>query len=118
VSIVEKDVHQDIQKLQLIEENLHNYLGQKQQTQAQLMELESAADALGDAKTAFRIIGNIMVEQPAAAVRKDLGERMERLKVRIGSLEKQEGRLKGQAEKLQKSIMERMKEGESDGDVQ
>jgi hypothetical protein len=30
-------VKEKIQKLQLIEENLHSYLGQKQQVQAQLM---------------------------------------------------------------------------------
>jgi chaperonin cofactor prefoldin len=31
-----KDVQEKIQKLQGIEENLHNYLGQKQQVQQQL----------------------------------------------------------------------------------
>jgi len=106
---MDQDVHERIQKLQAIEENLHNYLGQKQQVQAQLMELESAAEALTDAKEAYRIIGNIMVAKPTEELKQDLVERMERAKVRIASLEKQEGRLKGQAEKLQQEVMERMK---------
>jgi prefoldin beta subunit len=105
-----KDVQEKIQKLQGIEENLHNYLGQKQQVQQQLMELESATEALETAKSSYRIIGNIMIEQPAEDVKKFTGEKMERLKVRVDSLSKQEEKLKSQAEKLQQEIMAGMKE--------
>ncbi len=99
-----------IGKLQLVEENLHSYLAQKQQVQAQLMELESAAEALAGAKNTYRIIGSIMVEQPSADIKNDLDERMERARVRLSSLEKQEEKLKQQAETLQKEIMAGMKQ--------
>lgn len=104
------ELHEKIQKLQGIEENLHNYLGQKQQVQAQLMEMESATDALDSAKQSYRIIGNIMVEEAPAQVKKSVAERMEIAKVRFQSLEKQEAKLKDEAERLQKEIMAGMKE--------
>lgn len=106
---MDEEVHKRIQRLQGIEENLHSYLQQKQQVQSQLMELESARDALGDAKTAFRIIGNIMVEQPSENVAKDVNDRIERARIRIDSITKQEDRLKKEAEELQKFVMENMK---------
>ncbi len=109
---MEKDTHEKVQKLQLIEENLHNYLAQKQQAQAQLMEIESATEAMSTAKQGYKIIGNIMVEQPSDVLKKDLAERMERVKLRIGALEKQEKQLKEKAEKLQKEIMKEMEKGE------
>lgn len=94
-----------IQRLQAIEENLHNYLGQKQQVQSQVMELESALASLGDGTT-FQVIGNIMVERPKADVEGDVKERLERARVRLQAIEKQEQRLKEEAEKLQKDVME------------
>lgn len=106
---MEAEMQQRIQKLQMIEESLHSYLGQKQQVQAQLMELESASVALGDTKTAYTIIGSIMVERPHAVIKQELGEKIERTKVRLQSLEKQEQKLKDQAEQLQKEIMQQMK---------
>ena len=113
---MDEAVKEKIQKLQLIEENLHGYLGQKQQVQAQLMELESATESLAGAKTAYRIIGNIMVERPEEELRSELGERTERIKLRLASLEKQEQRLKEQAEGLQQEIMQSMK-GDAHGEL-
>lgn len=110
------ELHEKIQKLQSIEETLHNYLAQKQQVQSQVMELESALEALGGAKTSYRIIGNIMVERPAEELRTETQEQLERVKVRFESLEKQEQRLKAQAEKIQQEVMQSM--GEKDGDAQ
>jgi prefoldin beta subunit len=113
---MEEAIKGKIQKLQLIEENLHSYLGQKQQVQSQLMEIESATAALDSAKSSYKIIGNIMVEQSEADLRKELGERLERVKVRLAALERQEERLKEQAESLQQEIMKSMK-GDSHGEL-
>lgn len=109
---MEKDMHDKIQRLQLVEENLHNYLAQKQQVQSQLMELESATDALGSAKTAYQIVGGIMVERPKQAVADDVSQRMERVRTRLEAIEKQESRLKNEAEGLQKEIMQSVGKGE------
>ena len=110
--MMDKDMHVRIQKLQLIEENLHALLAQKQQVQAKLMELESAKDAVAGRKTGYRIVGNVMVEQPAAEIRKELDEGIERAKKRTAALEKQETELKSKAESLQQEIMKGMGEQE------
>lgn len=109
-----KEVQEKIQKLQLIEENLSGYLQQKQRTQSEIMELESATKAMEDAKSGYKILGNIMVEQPKDVITKDIQEKLEKKKARIEAIEKQESHLKQKAEELQKTIMEQMK----DGDVQ
>lgn len=103
------ELQEKVQKLQSIEESLHGYLGQKQQVQAQLLELETAHEALAEAKSAYRVIGNIMVEQQASAVKKDLDARIERAKLRIAAIEKQESKLKKESESLQAEIMKGMK---------
>lgn len=107
---MKEEVQAKIQKLQLLEENMHALLAQKQKVQAELMELESAEAAL-NGETAFKIIGNIMVEQPVADVKKELDDRLARFKVRLASLEKQEASLKGKAEALQQEIMKSMGDG-------
>ncbi|MBR9693117.1 hypothetical protein GOV07_04280 [Candidatus Woesearchaeota archaeon] len=106
---MEQEIQAKIQKLQLLEENLHALLAQKQQVQAQLMEVESAKGALDGKDSGYQIVGNIMVEQTAKDLNKDLDERMERSKVRLAALEKQEADVKKKAESIQKDVMESMK---------
>lgn len=108
---MEKELHSEIQRLQGIEENLHGYLAQKQQVQAQLLELESAAEALPEAKHSYQIIGSLMVERSSEEIKNDLDERIERARLRIEAIEKQEKKLKKQAELVQKGIMAQMKKG-------
>ncbi len=112
------DVHEHIQKLQSIEETLQTYLVQKQQVQGQALELESAAEALENASSSFRIIGNIMVERPAEELRKETLEQLEKVRVRLSALEKQEKRLKEQAERLQREVMESLNQEGKHGDAQ
>jgi len=102
------ELHERIQKLQLLEENLNANLGQKQQAQIQLMELESASAALQEAKESFSIIGNVMVQRPNKDISKDISDKIERVNLRIAALEKQEKQLKDKAEGLQKAILQKM----------
>ena len=106
---MEKELHERIQKLQSIEENLHRYLAQKQQLQSSIMEMESAQDALSTAKKSYKIIGNIMVEQSKEEITSSLKDRMERTQLRMTALEKQEAKLKEKAEAIQKEVMGSMK---------
>jgi chaperonin cofactor prefoldin len=57
-----------------------------------------------------------MVERPEEELRKELGEKTERIRIRLASLEKQEQRLKEQAESLQQEIMASMK-GDAHGEL-
>ncbi|MDO8740620.1 MAG: prefoldin subunit beta [Candidatus Woesearchaeota archaeon] len=107
---MEKKTQEKIQTLQLLEQNLQNFLMQKQQFQSQLVEIESALSELGKAKEAYKIVGNIMVSSDKDALEKELKEKQETFEIRIRSIEKQENSIKDRAKKLQEEVLGEMKE--------
>jgi prefoldin beta subunit len=111
---MDKDVQNKINQLSMMEQNLQNFALQKQQFQAQLLELESAEKELKDAKEAFRIIGSIMVASDKEKLQKELAEKREVLNLRIESFEKQEAKVREKAEALQKEVLEEMKKTEKE----
>ena len=76
-----------INQLSMMEQNIQNFALQKQQFQAQLLEIESAEKELKESKEAFKIIGNIMVSTDKETLKKDLSEKKETLKTRIESFD-------------------------------
>lgn len=98
----------DMNKLQLLEQNLQNYLNQRQQYQSQLVEIDSALGELSKTDSSYRIIGNIMVKRDPKELEKDLSEKKEKVELKIKSLEKQEGQLREKAKELQQKIMNNM----------
>lgn len=107
---MDKSTEEKISQLQMIEYNMHNLSSQRQKFHNQLLEIESALSEIKERKTAFKIVGNIMVENTADELRKELEEKKERFELRIKHIEKQEGNLKEKAEKLQKEVMNKVKE--------
>jgi len=95
--------------LSMMEQNIQNFSMQKQQFQAQLMEIETAEKELKESKEAFKIIGNIMVASDKEKVAKELTDKKEVLKTRIESFEKQEEKIKQRAEIMQKEVLDSMK---------
>jgi prefoldin beta subunit len=98
-----------IKKLQVIEQNLQGILMHKQQVQTQLIELDSALEELTKAKTAYKIIGNIMVNTIPEELTKDLENKKEVITLRISTFEKQEEKLRKDAKELQEKIVATMK---------
>jgi len=109
---VNQDTQEKIQRLQMIEQNLQNFMAQKQQFQSQLFELENALKELGTTSQAYKIIGNIMVASDKEALTKDLEQKKEIAELRISSIEKQEKQLKEKAKKIQEEVMGNMKKNE------
>jgi prefoldin beta subunit len=105
---MEKDVQNKINQLSMMEQNLQNFALQKQQFQAQLMEVESAEKEIKDSKEAFKIIGSIMVAMDKDQLQKELAEKKEVLKMRIDSFEKQEAKIREKADALQKEVLDDM----------
>jgi prefoldin beta subunit len=103
------DPKEKIGKLQVMEHNLHNLEQQRQQMQAQLFELESAIGSLADAKSAYKIVGSVMVHAQPATLLKELQQKKEVLDVRIQSIEKQEEKLRDSAKALQDEVMSELK---------
>ena len=106
---MEKDVQEKIAKLQGLEQNLQNFLMQRQQFQTQLMEIDSALDEIEKTDNAYKIVGNIMVKTGKEDLKKDLIQKKELMEIRITSLEKQESQLQEKAQELKDEVMKNLK---------
>ena len=105
-----KETQEKIGQLQMIEQNMQSMMAQKQQFQVQMVEIESALKELKNSKTAYKIVGNIMVSSDKESLEKDLNEKKEMMELRIKALEKQEEQVKEKAQKIQKEVMGSIKE--------
>jgi prefoldin beta subunit len=103
------ETEEKIQQLQLLEQNLQNLLVQKQTLQLQMMEMESALNELKNVKSAYKIIGNIMVSSEKEALEKELTNKKETTELRIKSVEKQERSAREKASKLQEEVLGKLK---------
>ncbi len=101
---------EDIKQLQILEQSLHNVHMQKQQFQAQLIEVESALSELEKSNVAYKIVGNIMINAKKDDLKKDLSEKKELFSARLKMLDKQENKLKEEATGLQQKLMKDIKE--------
>ncbi len=106
---VSKETEQKIGQLQMFEQSLQSFLGQKQQFQIQLVEIESALNELDNTDKAYKIVGNIMVEADKDELKADLQSKKEILELRIKTMEKQESQVRERASKLQSEILEKIK---------
>lgn len=103
-----KETEQKIEQLQMLEQNLRTFTVQRQQFQAQLLEIESALGEIESSKEVFKIIGGIMVAAQKDDVKKDLAKKKEVLDIRIKTLEKQEEKIKEKATSTQKDVLKEM----------
>lgn len=106
---IKKETREKIQQMQLLEQSAQQLHIQKQQFQSQLYEIEAALKELKDKKTAYKLIGNIMVSLPVADLEKELNEKKEILKLRNESIERQESQIKEKAKKIQEEILKELK---------
>jgi len=108
--MVEKETEKKISQLQMMEQSMQTFLMQKQQFQAQLIEIESALKELEKSKEAYKIVGNIMVKGNKEDIEDDLKKKKEMIDLRIKTLEKQESQIKEKAGAVQKEVMDELKE--------
>ena len=106
---VSKETEQKIGQLQMFEQSLQSFLGQKQQFQIQLVEVDSALSELENTEKAYKIVGNIMVEADKNELKSELKSRKEMLELRIKTMERQESQVREKASKLQSEILKKMK---------
>jgi prefoldin beta subunit len=106
---VQKETEQKIGQLQMYEQSLQTFLGQKQQFQVQLVEVDSALNELKTSKQSYKIIGNIMVQSEGSELKADLESKKEVLELRIKTMEKQETQVREKASRLQSEILTKIK---------
>ena len=103
------DTEQKISQLQMLEQNMQAAMMQKQQFQAQLIEVESALAELKNTARAYKIVGNIMVDATKQELETDLGQKKELVELRLKSLDKQEEQFKAKAKKLQEDVLSQIR---------
>lgn len=94
-----------INQIQMMEQSLQNLLAQKQQFQSQLLEIETAQKEIAPTKSAYKIIGNIMVQKDKAALEGELKEKLDKTAMRLKSIDKQEEKVKERIKALQDEVM-------------
>ena len=108
---ISKETEQKIARLQLLEQNLQNFLMQKQSLQTQLNEVSGAVEELKKSKgNVYKIVGNIMVLSEKNNLEKDLNSKKELIELRIKNLEKQEEKIREEATELQNEVLSKFKD--------
>lgn len=104
-----KETEEKIAQLQLIEQNMQKFLMQKQNFQAQELEIDNALLELDRLKgQAYKITGGIMIATEKDDLKKDLNSKKEIIELRLKSIKKQEDSLREKAETLQADVMKNM----------
>lgn len=103
---VDKETEKQIQELQILEQNLQNFVMQKQAFQLELSEVENAINELKNAgDEVYKIVGQIMIKSSKTNTEKDLKEKQELISVRLKSIDSQEKVLEKKAEVLRKKVL-------------
>lgn len=103
-----KDVQEKINKLSMMEQSLQSFAGQKQNFQAQLLEIDSALEELEKTDKAYRIVGNVMVASDRDELKNDLKQKKETTELRIKSIDNQEKKMREKTSELQSEVMKEM----------
>ena len=107
---IPKEAEQKIFQLQMLEQNIQTLSIQRQNFQAQLLELNNAFGELKKTEDkVYKVIGGIMVLSKKADIEKELKSKKEMLELRVKSLESQEKKFKTKAEEIQKDVLKKLK---------
>ena len=106
---MDKETKNKISRLQVLEQRINSLMMQKQTFQSQTLETENALGEIGDAKETYKIVGNVMVSVNKAELKKDLTSKKEMADIKLKNIEKEEEKLRGEAEDLQKDVMGSLK---------
>ena len=107
---LDKETHQKIQEMQILEQNFQQLMMQKQAFSMENNETENALTQLEQAKgDVFKIVGNsIMIKSTPEDLTKELKHKKELLELRLKNIEKQEKEFTDKLESLRKEIMEKI----------
>jgi len=102
---VDKETKNKISKLQILEQRLNSILLQKQTFQTQLLEIENALGEIEHSSETYKIVGNIMVSMEKEELTNELSSKKELFDVKMKSIDKEESKLREEANELQKEVL-------------
>ena len=110
---MKQETEEKIEQLHLIEQNVQNISMQKQNFQAQLLEIENSLEELNKSKDkVYKIVGSIMVLSDKNDVEKHLNSKKEIIDLRIKNLDKQEDKFKEKINQIQQEVLKDLKKKE------
>lgn len=106
---IDADVQKEIASLQVMEQRANTLGAQKQNFQSQLIEAENALGEMEKSEETFKIVGGIIVKKDREELRREIGEKVDDLKAKIESYEKEEKRVRDKLEAKQEELMSKIK---------
>ncbi len=107
---MDKELQEQIQRLQMLEQNLQQFLLQKQAFQFELNETENALKEVKETKEdVFKLTGQILIKASKEDLEKELSQKKDILELRLKAIEKQESNLKKETEKIRGEVMKKIK---------
>ncbi len=101
---MENSENQNIQEMQMLDQNLHNLLLQKQAFSMELSETQSAAKEIEKSGDVFKLIGDLLIKKDSDSAKSELADKEKILELRIKSVEKQEDAISKRLEELRKKF--------------
>jgi prefoldin beta subunit len=102
---IDDKLKKPIYELQVLDQKLQNVLMQKHNIQTQLLEIENALIEIKDSNETYKAIGNVIILKNKEELEKELKSKKEIFDLKLGTLDKQEEKLKKDAEEIQKEVM-------------
>ena len=96
--------NEDLQEMQMLDQNLHNILLQKQAFQMELSETKSGLVEIEKSGEIFKLVGELMIKVGKEKVREELLSKEKILNMRIKSIEKQEDSIAKRLEELRNNF--------------
>ena len=109
ISRLPPQVQQRLLRLQQLQQSLQGVMGQKQQLEMQLSEVEHAVSELAkldETAVIYKSIGALLVKSEKDKVTTELTERKDLVKMRVDVLTKQDERLRTQVKDLQEKLQQ------------
>jgi len=103
--------NEKIRNLQILEQNLHSLMMQKQAFQMELAETNAALREIQNSTDdVYKIISQLMIKVRREKVKKELEEKKKLFDLRIQSIEKQEQEFEKKADSLRKEVFKTTKQ--------
>jgi prefoldin beta subunit len=105
-------VQERLLRLQQLQQTLQTIMQQKQQVEAEQVEIDQTLAELqktSDTAVIYKAAGSLLVKAEKAKVTADLTERKELLSTRVTVLARQEERMRSQAKEVQAKLQEDLK---------
>ncbi len=98
-------MNEKIQELQILENNLQNFLSQRQNFQMELNEIDNALQELKDYKDEiYKLVSGMLLRTDKDKILAELKEKKKITETKVLAIEKQEKLLEKRADELKKEI--------------